>query len=185
MKWKTSTRRVKRTNSRGKKKMNEIDISKESDEGLLEIRAEKGNTGRLEVYFRHPILADVIAAMALGNYPKSEFAPEYGPVLMDFPDPKAKSLGFIATRPAIYQATKNVEGGADFDFTKLPRGILFSNPEALKNGFSLFVDLKSPVAPDALRKWGKHLMDGANDVISAATPYKMTWVASEAPLPKV
>lgn len=166
-------------------KASEVDISKESNEGLLEIRAEKGNTGRLEVYIRHPILADVVANMALGNYPKTEFAKEYAPVLMDFPDPKAKSLGFVATRPAITQATKNLEAAADFDFSKLPRTILFSNPDALRAGFSLFIDLKAPVAPDALRKWGKHVMDGASDIIVASRPYKMRWVASEEPMPKV
>lgn len=151
--------------------------SDQKNSGILEIRAENGSAGRLEVYFRHPVLAEVIEKMALGNYPTDQFDKIYKPVLMDHPDPKAK--GRSASRPAIYNATKNFVASADFDFTQPPRGILIANPKALRDGFSLFVELKTPVPHDTLRKWGKQLMDGCADIIAASRPFKMQWVMTE------
>lgn len=145
--------------------------------GILEIRAENGSAGRLEVFFRHPVLAEVIDKMAIGNYPTDQFDKVYKPCLLDHPDPKAK--GRSVSRPAIYNATKNFVASADFDFTQPPRGVLIANPEALRNGFSLFIELKTPVPHDTLRKWGKMLMDGCADIISASRPFTMQWVMTE------
>lgn len=157
----------------------EVSISKADmkNQGVLEIRGEQGSTGKLEIYFRHPVLAEVVAKMAIGNYPTSEFAPIYKPILLAHPDSRAKDRS--VSRPAIYAASKNFEAAADFDFAKPPRGVLVANPDRLRDGFSLVVELKTPIAPDTLRKWGKQLMDGAADIIAASRPFKMSWVMSE------
>lgn len=147
--------------------------------GVLEIRADNGAAGRLEVYFRHPILAEVIAKMGVGNYMGDQFDKVYKSILLEHPDPKAKAAGRVVTRPAIYTSTKNIVGGTDFDFNQPPRGVLLSNPEALRQGFSLFVELKNPVPYDTLRKWGKMLMDGCSDIIAASRPFTMSWYAVE------
>ena len=153
-------------------------ISKEDkNEGLLEIRADNGSAGRLEIYFRHPVLAEVVEKMGMGNYPGDQFDKVYEPCLLAFPDTKAK--GKVVSRPAIYTTTKNIVGGTDFDFTQPPRGVLIANPGALRAGFSLFIDLKAPIPPDTLRKWGKMLMDGCADIISASRPFTMQWVMTE------
>lgn len=147
------------------------------NEGVLEIRAENGSAGRLEVYFRHPVLAEVVSKMGMGNYPTEQFDKVYGPCLMPHPDPKAK--GRSVSRPAIYNSTKNFVASADFDFSQPPRGVLIANPEALRTGFSLFIELKTPVPTDTLRKWGKQLMDGCADIIAASRPFTMQWVMTE------
>lgn len=152
------------------------------NEGILEIRAEQGSTGKLEIYFRHPVLANVIEKMGMGNYDRNEFAPVYKEILMDHPDPKAKAQGRVVSRPAIYSATKNFEGAVDFDFARPPRGVLISNPEAIRKGFSLVIELKAPVPQDTLRKWGKMFMDGCADIISASKPFRIQWVMTESPL---
>lgn len=151
-----------------------LEILKSKNSGVLDIRGEQGSTGKLEVYFRHPILADIVEKMAMGNYPASEFDKVYAPVLLPYPDPKAKDR--VVSRPAIYAATKNIEGATDFDFTKPPRGVLVSNPETLRNGFSLIITLKQPIPNDTLRKWGKMLMDGCADIIAASKAFRMSWV---------
>lgn len=160
-------------------KNEEVALSKKDHKnaGVLEIRGEQGSTGKLEIFFRHPVLADVIEKMAVGNYPIADFDKVYKPCLMDHPDPKAK--GRAATRPPIYAATKNFEAAADFNFTSPPRGILIANPEALRRGYSLVIELQTPVPHDTLRKWGKQLMDGCSDIISASRPFKMAWVMTE------
>jgi hypothetical protein len=145
--------------------------------GILEIRGEQGSTGKLEIFFRHPVLADVVSKMAMGNYPMADFDKVYKPCLLEFPDPKAK--GRAVSRPAIYAATKNFEAAADFTFSAPPRGILIANPDALRNGFSLTIELQQPVPHDTLRKWGKQLMDGCSDIIAASRPFKMSWYMTE------
>jgi hypothetical protein len=152
-------------------------VMKKKNSGILEIRAYDGTTGKLEIYFRHPLLAEVISKMTLGNYPIDQFDPVYKPILMEHPNPAAK--GRAATRPAIYTTTKNFEAQPDFSFNSPPRGVLISNPHALREGFSLIVELKTPVPNDTLRKWGKQLMDGCTDIISASRPFKMSWVMTE------
>ena len=52
------------------------------NEGILEIRAENGAAGRLEVYFRHPVLAEVVAKMGMGNYLADQFDKVYTPCLL-------------------------------------------------------------------------------------------------------
>src|SRR5262245_30922257 len=79
-----------------------VDIEKGKGAGTLEIRGEQGSTGKLEIYFRHPVLADIVEKMSLGNYPGEQFAKEYKPCLYPHPDPKAAKQGLVATRPAIY-----------------------------------------------------------------------------------
>lgn len=145
--------------------------------GILEIRAENGAAGRLEIFFRHPVLAEVVAKMGVGNYPAEQFDKVYTPCLLAHPDPKAK--GRVVSRPAIYNTTKNIVPGTDFDFTQPPRGVIIANHEALRAGFSLFVELKTPVPTDTLRKWGKQLMDGCADIIAASRPFTMSWVMTE------
>lgn len=158
--------------------VSETIISKgEKNEGILEIRADNGAAGRLEVFFRHPVLAEVVSKMGMGNYPREQFDKIYAPCLLDFPDPKAK--GKVVSRPAIYNTTKNFVAATDFDFAQPPRGVLISNPDALRAGFSLFIELKTPVPTDTLRKWGKMLMDGCADIISASRPFTMQWVMTE------
>lgn len=162
----------------------EVSMSKADikNQGVLEIRGEQGATGKLVVFFRHPVLADVVAKMAVANYPKADFDKVYKPILMDHPNPEAAKLGRAATRPAIYTATKNFEAAADFSFTAPPRGILIANPEALRSGFELIVELTAPIPHDTLRKWGKQLMDGCADIIAASRPFKMSWVMTESAL---
>lgn len=154
-------------------------IGKKDNQGILEIRGEQGSTGKLEIYFRHPVLADIVEKMSVGNYPKADFDKLYQSILMDHPDPKARAAGRVATRPAIYAATKNFEGAVDFDFTKTPRGVLISNPESLRKGYSLMVELKAPVPYDTLRKWSKQLIDGCTDIITASRPFRIKWEMSE------
>lgn len=172
--------------TRRKKDMSEVDISSTEvvlskrdmkNSGVLDITGENGSTGKLVVFFRHPVLADIIEKMAMGNYPTADFAPAYLPCLMAHPDPKAKDRS--VSRPAIYLATKNFEAAADFSFSSAPRGVLVANPEKLRQGYSLVVELKTPVPHDTLRKWGKQLMDGCADIIAASRPFKMSWVMTE------
>ena len=152
-------------------------IVKKDEKGRIEIRADNGSAGRLEIYIRHPVLADVVEKMGISNYPADQFDDIYKPVLLPHPNPGAK--GRVVTRSSIYQATKNIVGGTDFDFSLPPRGILISNPEALRKGFSLFVELKAPVPHDVLRKWGEMLKSGCSDIISASRPFTMQWVMTE------
>lgn len=155
-----------------------VSLSKKDDKnsGILEIRGEQGSTGKLVIFFRHPVLAEVISKMAMGNYPGADFDKIYKPALMPFPNPEAK--GRVVSRPAIYAATKNLEAGTDFSFSSPPRGVLVANPEALRNGFELTIELTTPVPYDTLRKWGKQLMDGCSDIIHASRPFKMAWVTA-------
>lgn len=162
-----------------KKEAGEKLLGKKENQGILEIRGDQGSTGKLEIYFRHPVLADIVEKMSVGNYPKDDFDKVYRPILMDHPDPKAKAAGRVATRPAVYAATKNFEGAADFAFTNIPRGVLISNPEALRRGYSLMIELKAPVPYDTLRRWGKQLMDGCSDIITASRPFRITWSMTE------
>lgn len=148
-------------------------------QGSLEIRADNGSAGRLEIYFRHPVLADVVEKMGISNFGMDDFDPVYKPILLPHPDPKARAAKRCVTRTAIYNATKNFRSGTDFDFAQPPCGILICNPEALRQGFSLFIELKAPVPTDTQRKWGKQLVDGCNDIISSARPYTMAWVFKE------
>lgn len=174
-----------RNKSKRVKKMSEEKIAEDfglskkdiKNNGVLEIRGEQGSTGKLEIYFRHPVLADIIEKMAIGNYPTANFAAVYKPILMDHPNPQAK--GRSVSRPAIYAATKNFEAAEDFSFSSAPRGVLISNPTALREGFSLVIELKAPVPHDTLRKWGKQLMDGCADIIAASRPFKMAWTMQE------
>lgn len=163
----------------------DVAVSKKDikNQGILEIRGEQGSTGKLVVFFRHPVLADVVSKMAVGNYPMADFDKVYKPVLMPHPNPEAK--GRAATRPAIYQASKNFEAATDFSFSSPPRGVLISNPEALRAGFELIIDLTAPVPTDTLRKWGKQLMDGCADIIAASRPFKMQWVMTESTIGKL
>ncbi len=154
-------------------------LSKGKNECVLEIRAENGSAGRLEIYFRHPVLAEVISKMAVGNYPADQFDKLYEPCLLPHPDKKAADKGRVVSRPAIYNSTKNFVAATDFDFTQPPRGVLIANHLALKAGFSLFIELKTPVPHDTLRKWGKQLMDGCADIIAASRPFQMQWVMTE------
>jgi hypothetical protein len=165
----------------------DVAVSKKDmkNQGVFEVRAEQGATGKLILFFRHPVLADVIDKMAVANYPKADFDKIYRPILMDHPNPEAAKQGRVATRPAIYSATKNFEAAADFSFTAPPRGILIANPAALRTGFELTVELTQPVPPDTLRKWGKQFMDGCADIIAASRPFKMSWVMTEQPLGKL
>jgi hypothetical protein len=170
---------------KGTKMSEQIEVSKQDmkNEGVLEIRGEQGSTGKLEVFFRHPVLADIVEKMGMGNYPAADFDKIYKPILMAYPDPKA--TGRVVSRPSVYNATKNIEGGTDFSFSSPPRGVLIANPAALRAGFSLVVELTAPVPHDTLRKWGKQLMDGCADIIAASRPFKMSWVMTESALPKV
>lgn len=157
----------------------EVSITKRDlkNGGVLEIRGEQGSVGKLELYIRQPALADVIEKMAIGNYPAADFATVYKPCLMDHPNPAAK--GRCVSRPAIYAATKNFEAATDFDFNRPPRGVLVANPRALRDGFSLFIEIKQPVPSDTLRKWGKQFNDGCADIIAASKPFRMSWVMME------
>lgn len=159
----------------------DVAVSKKDlkNQGVLEIRGEQGSTGKLEIYFRHPVLAEIIEKMSVGNYPRESFSSVYKPILMDHPDKKAAGQGKAATRPAVYTASKNFEAADDFSFSSPPRGVLVSNPQALRDGFSLLVELKAPVPHDTLRKWGKQLMEGCNDIIAASRPFRMSWTMTE------
>lgn len=151
---------------------------------VLEIRGEQGSTGKLVIFFRNPVLADVVEKMSMGNYLAADFDKIYKPCLMAHPNPEAK--GRVATRPAIYQATKNFEAAADFSFSSPPRGILIANPKALRDGYELVIELQQPVPYDTLRKWGKQLMDGCADIIAASRPFKMSWVmTADGPMGKL
>lgn len=156
-----------------------VDIEKAKGAGTLDIRGQQGSTGKLEIYFRHPVLADIVEKMSLGNFNGEQFAKEYKPCLMPHPDPKAAKQGLVATRPAVYVASKNFESATDLDFTKPPRGILVSNPQALRDGFSLIVELKTPVPVDTLRKWGQQLIRGCDDILIASRPFKIAWNMTE------
>lgn len=145
------------------------------NQGVVEIRGEQGSTGKLEIFIRQPLLADVIDKISMGNYPAGDFDKVYKPCLMEHPDPKAK--GRAVSRPAIYAATKNFEAAADWSW-ETPRGVLVANPEALRNGFSLIIELTTPVPHDTLRKWGKKFDDGCKDIVAASRPFKMAWVTS-------
>jgi hypothetical protein len=178
----------KRNKRKAKKNMSEevksiefpaVDIEKGKGSGTLEIRGEQGSTGKLEIYFRHPVLADIVEKMSLGNFQGDQFAKEYKPCLMPHPDPKAAKIGLVATRPAVYVASKNFESGVDLDFAKPPRGILICNPTALRAGFSLVVELKTPVPVDTLRKWGQQLIRGCDDILAASRPFKIAWNMTE------
>jgi len=160
-------------------------VVKKDNDGRIEIRAEAGSAGRLEIYMRHPVLAEVIEKMAMGNFPKDQFDEVYAPCLLEFPDPKAKEQKKVVSRPAIYTTTKHFVGGTDFDFSAPPRGVLIANPEALRKGFSLFINLKAPVPTDVLRRWGNQWRDGCSDIITASRPFVMQWVMTEKPLSKL
>lgn len=158
---------------------NKLELSKKENQGILEIRGDQGSTGKLEVYFRHPVLADIVEKMALSNYPRENFDKTYWDILMNHPDPKAKAAGRVVTRAAIYTSTKNFEAADDFSFSSPPRGILIANPDALRRGYSLMVELKAPVPYDTLRKWGKQLMEGCSDIITASRPFRIEWTMKE------
>lgn len=147
----------------------------EKNKGIVEIRGEQGSTGKLEIYIRQPLLADVIEKISMGNYPAADFDKVYKPCLMEHPDPKAK--GRAVSRPAIYAATKNFEAAADWSW-ETPRGVLVANPDALRAGFSLIIELTTPVPHDTLRKWGKRFDDGCKDIIAASRPFKMSWITA-------
>ena len=154
-------------------------LGKKENQGILEIRGDHGSAGKLEIYFRHLVLADIVEKMAMSNYPRDNFDPVYKPILMDHPDPKAKAANRVVTRALIYAATKNFEAAEDFSFSSTPRGILIANPEALRAGYSLMVELKAPVPYDTLRKWGKQLIEGCSDIITASRPFRINWTMTE------
>ena len=126
----------------------------------------------LEIYIKAPVLAEIIAKMDTGNYPFDSFSEIYHTVLVKHPQAK----GRILSRPAISRITKNFAGGTDFSFAEPPRACLLHNPELLRAGYKLVYKVDQPVPPDQLRKWGKQFMEGCNDIISNARPFKMSWV---------
>lgn len=155
--------------------MSEIAIEKKAGGGVVEIRSADDNVGKLEVYIRHPMLAEVIRKMTPGNYVRTEYDKVYQSILLAHPESKTH----VVTRPAIYVATKNFGKGVDFSWDQPPRGILLCNPDKLAEGYCLAVDIKTPVPPETLRRWGKQFVEGCNDIIAASRPFKMTWVMTE------
>ncbi len=161
--------------TRKRKKMSEIEMTpellKKGNGGVFEVRAPQGQGGgSLEIYIRHPVLAEIIKNMTPGNYKKDGYDKVYAPCFLTLPAATDRCI----TRPAIYGSTKNFVKGTDWSWDA-PRAILISNPEKLIQGFSLTIELKAPVPQDQLRRFGKMFMDGCSDIISAARPFKMTW----------
>jgi hypothetical protein len=143
------------------------------------LRISRGKSGQsLDIFIKAPVLAEVVRAMASGNYGKADYAEIYKSILVDLPENKAR----VITKPGIAKITKNFISGADFAWDA-PRAILIANPEKLAEGFTLTYKMDQPVAPDQLRKWGKMFNDGCKDIISNARPFTMSWVLDEVPVP--
>lgn len=145
-----------------------------------------GDAQSLEIYIKAPVLAEIIRKMSPGSYTAADYDKVYKPILLPYPwkemgKPKPAS-DIVITRPAVQKITPNFKGGTDFEWD-YPRACLLYNPDALTEGFKLTYKVDKPIAPDTLRKWGKMFMDGCNDIIANARPFKMSWVMDEQPQP--
>jgi hypothetical protein len=134
-----------------------------------------GDGQSLSIFIKAPVLAEIIRKMDAGNYPFESFQEIYHPVLVRHP--KAKDR--IISRPAITRITKNFASGTDFSFSEPPRACLLHNPDLLAEGYTLTYKVSEPIPPDLLRKWGKQFMEGCQDIISNARPFKMNWVMNQ------
>jgi hypothetical protein len=154
-------------------------LTKEKDKTnqvtLSIIRPAQGQV--LEVHVRAPVVARIVRSMAMSNYPVDKFEPIYKDILAIHPMDKTGKTAI--TRAAISRATKNFEGGTDFGFDRAPRAILLANPDKLEEGYILTYKVETPVPPDQLRKWGKQFIDGCEDIVSSARPFRMQWVMDE------
>ena len=145
----------------------------------IELRVTRPADGQtLHIFIRSPELADIVEKMTIGNAPKADFDKIYHPILLEHPNPEAKSKGRVVTRPAIARITKNFIGDPAFSWDH-PRAILISNPEKLREGFTLEFKVDQPIPPETIRKWGKMLHDGCGDILSNARPFEMEWVTGE------
>ena len=154
------------------------EVVKAKEDNLHQVKLEISRPPEgsvLHIYIKAPLVAAVIRGMATGNYAKGEYADIYKPVLKEIPDKKDR----VFTRPAITRATNKIVGGTDFSFAEPPRGILLANPDALEEGFTLVYKVDAPVPYDQLKKWGKQLMDGCQEIITNAKPFRMSWVMNK------
>lgn len=140
------------------------------------IRPAAGNT--LQLFIKSPVLADVVEKMTPGNAPRGDYDPIYKALLLDHPDPGAREKGRVLTRPAIARITKNFIGDPSWGWDH-PRSVLISNPDKLREGFTLEFKVDQPIPQDQLRRWGKMFMDGCFDIISNAKPFQMHWLMDE------
>lgn len=134
-----------------------------------------GDGQTLSIFIKAPVLAEIIRKMDPGNYVLAQFAEIYHPILVKHPEAK----GRIVSRPAITRISKNFAAATDFSFAEPPRACLLHNPDLLATGYTLTYKVDAPVPPDTLRRWGKQFMEGCNDIISNARPFKMSWVMNQ------
>lgn len=155
-----------------------VEKGNDNEKGRIEIT--RGDDGKLHIFLKNPLVAAIIRKMVPGNYTRANVDKIYHAILSPVkdkdgkPDPKAAEM--FETRPALAKVTNNFIGKADFSFTDKPSTILNANPDALEAGYTLFYTIDAPVPMDVLKRWGKHVMDGWNDIITNAKPFKMAWV---------
>lgn len=153
----------------------EIELMKTNAKNQIIMEISRPDDGQsVAIFIKAPLLAEIVRKMANGNYPKADYSPIYKDLLVPLEANKER----IITKPAVAKITKNFVGGTDFDWAA-PRACLLYNADKLAEGFTLTYKVDQPVPPDVMRKWGKMLMDGCNDIIANARPFKMTWIMSE------
>jgi hypothetical protein len=166
-----------------KKQMSEVptppispDIAKGNVENQVTLEISRPPDGQtLKIFIKAPLVAKVVRNMTAGNYEKAKYAPIYAPILKEIEGNKA----IVVTRPAIARTTTNIQGGTDFSFNEVPRSILLANPEALEAGYELIYKVDQPIAYDVLKRWGKQFMEGCNELIVNAKPFRMSWVMNK------
>ena len=136
-----------------------------------------GDGQNLKIFIRAPLLAAVIRKMAPSNYLRAEYSPIYKPILVALADTKDR----VVTRAAIAKATKSFVGGTDFLWEENPRAILLANPDKLEEGYELVFKVDTPIPPATIKKWGRTFIEGCGDILSAARPFKLSWVMQETP----
>ena len=142
----------------------------------LNISRPMNDSQTLLIYIRAPMVANIIRAMTTSNYEKAKYAPIYAPILKEIPESKGV---YVQTKAAVPKASKNFVSGTDFSFTENPRAILLANPEALEQGYTLTYKVEQPVPMDTLKRWGKLFLDGCEEIITNAKPFKMSWVMTK------
>lgn len=153
----------------------------------MEVTRPDGDASVLHLYIRAPVLAEVLRKFEPGNHPREDLALIYQPILLPLrtylaannPAAKMPPENRIVTYPSIGRITKNFVPAVDFIWSEAPRSILLSNPDKLADGFTLVYKVDAPVPMDSIRRWGKMFMDGCNDILANARPFKMAWLMEE------
>jgi alkylhydroperoxidase/carboxymuconolactone decarboxylase family protein YurZ len=154
----------------------EILKAREDANGRITLRIKRSPDGtKLLLYFKAPVLADIVEKMATGYTNESNLDKTLKGHLEEF-KVKDKEGRFYKTRPALKAVTKHLAAIGNFSWDADPPTALLANPDKLRTGFEISHTPDKPVPPETVAAFGKKLFAAAREIITNAKPFTMTWV---------